>query len=551
MFDPKEISVNIRENLKQFFIQEVIGNCPHLGSGGQIKKNCLLILDDRTLKIIDKFMGVIDLVEAGIITIESLSKKRKQVLQFHAVYFVEPSNESLRLIKEDFLDERPPVKDEKGNTIPAVKGPLYDFAHIVFSSRIDDFDIQSLTTCKNLVYALISVRQVNLDVQVFNENLYSLEFVGEEKVLNIEYKEKNDRYFNDLAFRALSALTLARKVENVQLIIENVPSFKTFISSFTKNVQTLVDRVYKTKVGKEDAAPVFMIVLHRGSDMLSPLVRDMTYSSMYFNLLQEIDHKLIYQMETEKDGVVDQVCNLNETDNIWLKFKYRPFFESMKQVSESFQSFAKKNSKLSSKDRAGLQSNDLVEEIRSLPQYQELLKDYSKHLNTMVKIVDKYKENKFLQVFDFEQGIATRQTKTGEPFFFKSIKRDDIPLKDDRIRVALLEHYANNSDMETVGNLLPDTESKITYKALVNSFDKVRINAVDRLDLDPNSEPSNRVYYKSKIGLFLEKITQNKFFDSNELRQRFYRADIYPSGSSSKPFERNCFKKTALFGDGS
>ena len=77
MIDPRPIDINIRENLKTFFIEEVIGGTPHL-STSRGKKNCLLILDDKTTKILDKFMGIIDLIEGGIIGIEKLSCKRKK-----------------------------------------------------------------------------------------------------------------------------------------------------------------------------------------------------------------------------------------------------------------------------------------------------------------------------------------------------------------------------------------------------------------------------------------------------------------------------------------
>ncbi len=78
-------------------------------------------------------MGMIDLVEGGIIGLEKLSKKRKKFPNFHAIYFIEPTKESLNYMLDDFLDERPEEKNEQGEIITQ-KGPLYDFVHIIFSS---------------------------------------------------------------------------------------------------------------------------------------------------------------------------------------------------------------------------------------------------------------------------------------------------------------------------------------------------------------------------------------------------------------------------------
>ena len=204
MIDPKKIDVNIRHNLKTFFIEEIIGKCPHLGSGSS-RKNSLLILDDKTTKIVDRFMGVIDLVEGGIIGIEKLSCKRKKFLQFHAIYFIEPSEESLRLMMNDFLDERPEELDEQGRNV-AIKGPLYDFVHIVFCNYISDFGLQQITTNKNLVYATLSVRQVNLDIFTVDENIYSLDFESEEKLLTQEINDKHEKIIEQLADRKSTRL---------------------------------------------------------------------------------------------------------------------------------------------------------------------------------------------------------------------------------------------------------------------------------------------------------------------------------------------------------
>ena len=161
MIDPKKVDINIRKNLKTFFLEEIIGNCPNLSKNGN-KKNCLLILDDKTTKIIDKFMGIIDLIEGGIIGIEKLSAKRKKFPQFHAIYFVEPSPESIQHILNDFLDERPDELNDRGENV-AIKGPLYDFTHLIFCNQINDFLFQKMTASKNLTYALLSIRYIYLE----------------------------------------------------------------------------------------------------------------------------------------------------------------------------------------------------------------------------------------------------------------------------------------------------------------------------------------------------------------------------------------------------
>lgn len=76
----------------------------------------------------------------------------------------------------------------------------------------------------------------------------------------------------------------------------------------------------------------------------------------------------------------------------------------MKSLSANFQQFIKKNSKLSLKDKTGRTTNELADAIRRMPQYQETLKDYTKHLNTLKKILDKYNNSNFKEMLEIEQG---------------------------------------------------------------------------------------------------------------------------------------------------
>jgi hypothetical protein len=144
MVDRPEVEHSIRQNVKRFFLDEVVGKCREKPGWGEVK-NFLLVLDDRTSKIVDKFADMTDLVEAGIIGIEKLSAKRKSFKNFHIIYFIDPNAESLNFIKNDFL----PGEDRKG--------PMYDLVHIVFSRWVEELTWKSLGNNKELAYACCNI----------------------------------------------------------------------------------------------------------------------------------------------------------------------------------------------------------------------------------------------------------------------------------------------------------------------------------------------------------------------------------------------------------
>lgn len=545
MIDPKKISYNIRTNLKRFFLDEVIGKTPGLGTGRDIK-NTLLILDDKTTKILDNFMGVIDLVEAGIIGIEKLSLTRQRFSKFHAIYFIEPTDESISYMMRDFLDHRM-IKDENGKDVKQ-DGPLYDLVHVVFCNAIDEMDLEKLTVNKNFVYACISMRQVNMDLLTIDENLYSLEFKKEDKLLNKEISEKKDKVIAELVNQAMGVYTLIKKVENVQIIYHQDGAAEKFVVDFKKKTQKMINKIYRNKTDeemKDEFAPVFFVVINRGFDMLSPFLREITYSGLYFNLLEKVEHKLEFEIESEKNVMIKRISRLNEEDALWLNYKYNQFADAMAEISKSYQSFVNQNTK----QKSGT-INEMVNKLRSMPQFQEFIKDYAKHLNNMMEIAKEYKKKNFRTIFEWEQGIATGVSKLGEPMSFSNVDRKKIPNNDDKIRLALLAHCTYDYDMETISKKLFPTENdlKMKYKGLSTLFDKAREKETDKLKTDDAATGSQ--YYMPKIVDILLKILSNKLFNDKGIsKKNFKRHILYPEKSKSKCFDRNVFKQNGMFSD--
>ena len=93
--------MNIISNLKNFFIEQLLDKCPNRNENG-VKKNSLLIIDKQTSKIIDSFISMMDLIENGILGIERLDCNRKKFQNFHIIYFVEPSQETIDQIINDY-----------------------------------------------------------------------------------------------------------------------------------------------------------------------------------------------------------------------------------------------------------------------------------------------------------------------------------------------------------------------------------------------------------------------------------------------------------------
>lgn len=73
--------------------------------------------------------------------------------------------------------------------------------------------------------------------------------------------------------------------------------------------------------------------------MLSPFIRDLSYSSMYSNLMKRTDNIMEFEMEVEGKGVLSLKGPLDDKDVIWSNYRYTTLIDVMKQVSESYKKF--------------------------------------------------------------------------------------------------------------------------------------------------------------------------------------------------------------------
>lgn len=233
---------------------------------------------------------------------------------------------------------------------------------------------------------------------------------------------------------------------------------------------------------------------------------------------------------------------MNEHDPIWLNYKYTSFNEAKNQVSKHLKAFLQSNTKSKKKEAA---PDDLA---RSLPQYQEFIKDFSKHINAMKSITTKMTEKKFTVIYEYEQGILTGKKKNGDSFTFTSIKKSDITEPEERIRLALIAYFAGQTQDSCIKVILGAMEEITTFKTIINVFEKAKINATDSLAIDELIEPNSTQYFKPKVSDYLLALIGGKFWENPKMKARFGKMNIAPKSSiGASPFEKNLFKQNPMF----
>ena len=110
-----------------------------------------------------------------------------------------------------------------------------------------------------------------------------------------------------------------------------------------------------------------------------------------------------------------------------------------------------------------------------------------------------------------EQAIATRKTKVGDHFDAKDLNARAIKDPPDKLRLALLSHYGLGHDFGKLSTtLISSVENRTHFKKLTAIFDTFQLQKEDALGVDEQSSIENPMYYRPKIGEYLESILQDK-----------------------------------------
>lgn len=166
---------------------------------------------------------------------------------------------------EDFLKEKTPRYTKDGQEIPQEKEPLYDFCHIVFSGPISNDLLKQISLNKELIYALLSIRQINMDIYVKDENMFTLDLpLKSEKIIMENDEDKlNEKMMEKLKLKTLSIFTLFKNVEFVQLIYEKSGIARKLGDSLVEPLKELIRKISEKKATKNIYPPIFFIILNR------------------------------------------------------------------------------------------------------------------------------------------------------------------------------------------------------------------------------------------------------------------------------------------------
>ena len=464
MFEPKLPSNSLLKKTKDIISLKIFKEILK-----SLKDKYILIIDKRGSYFLNNFFTLTEIIDMGIISIESIYFERKPYPNNEAIYIISGCEESINNISNDFIKE---------------KNRLYKACHIFTLDAIND-DLINLILQKeqNNFYKYIkTLKQIMINFIPIDKNTFSF---GNDNNFNCFYNlydnEKN---------KITTEITIDKLV-SVCESLDNYPNIAYFSPDkycklIAEKVNTELKQYFTKKKNLKKNG--ILLITTRYIDFLAPIQFGLIFQHTILESLKKKDDKYInkasytYKIkENDKEVEKEKEIILNYKNEVYNKYKNMPIDEVLQKGDEELKAFLNSDTgKLHKIENDDKNEIDLGFAINNVSKYHYNVNLLSQLINMSKQVDTILKSRNIMSLIEVQKELISKINHKGKKIPDKEIvslikDNKDLFKKDDLIRIlCFIKYQYPKITTEDLINNIESGKIKLseTDKKIINFFDK-------------------------------------------------------------------------------